>query len=56
MCVQCYSKLTEWEELEKAAMMNVGDIGTGAMDKIWDDPYHTVSSAFPLHVRLDRIC
>ena len=37
--LQCYSHLTEWEDLEKAALVNVDPPN---LDNIWDDSYYIV--------------
>ena len=43
--MQCYSQLTEWEELEKAAIINVVDLEAGeTLDMIWNDPYNMVGT------------
>ena len=40
---QCYSHLTEWQDLEKAVMVNIDDTGgRPKLDKIWEDAYHQV--------------
>ncbi len=41
--LQCYSHLTEWTELEAAALVNVDESTPPKLDKLWDDNYFTVS-------------
>lgn len=36
---QCYSHLTEWQDMEKVVMVNIDD---SKLDKIWEDSYHQV--------------
>jgi DNA-dependent protein kinase catalytic subunit len=39
--LECYSHLTEWQDLEKAVMVNIDDTsGRPKLDKIWEDAYH----------------
>ncbi|XP_064405997.1 DNA-dependent protein kinase catalytic subunit-like isoform X2 [Halichondria panicea] len=39
--LQCYSHLTEWTELEAAALVNVDESTPPKLDKLWDDNYFT---------------
>ncbi len=39
---QCYSHLTEWTELEKAALVNVDDGSSPKLDMVWGDTYYQV--------------
>ena len=54
--MQCYSHLTEWQDLEKAVMVNISDSTNSKpkLDKIWEDqvPPCRVSSA---HILKDCI-
>lgn len=40
---QCYSHLTEWGDLEKAALVNVDDSHTPRLERVWEDSYFHVS-------------
>ena len=40
--IQCYSHLTEWQDLEKAVIVNIDDGTNPKLDKIWEDSYHQV--------------
>ena len=46
---QCYNSLTEWSDLEKAAIVNIDDSDPPCLDKIWEDAYYLVWSLL-LHV------
>jgi len=41
--LKCYSHLTEWSDLEKAALVNVDDSPTPNLQKLWEDSYYHVS-------------
>ena len=41
--LQCYSHLTEWGDLEKAALVNVDDSPTPRLERVWEDSYFHVS-------------
>ena len=40
---QCYNHLTEWGDLEKAALVNVDDSHTLRLERVWEDSYFHVS-------------
>ncbi len=40
---QCCHELTKWEDLEKAAMLNVDDSSSPNFDGLWEDDYSKVS-------------
>ena len=42
MFVQCYHRLTEWEELEKASVMYVHDGSPPQLNRVWEDDYRMV--------------
>ena len=41
--LQCYSHLTEWGDLEKAALVNVDDSPIPKLERVWEDSYYHVS-------------
>ena len=43
--LQCYSHLTEWGDLEKAAVVNVDDSHTPRLERVWEDSYFHVSES-----------
>eukprot|EP00731_Ephydatia_muelleri_P036866 Em0341g3a len=38
--LQCCNSLTEWGDLEKAAIVNIDDSNPPCLDKIWEDTYY----------------
>lgn len=52
--LKCYCHLTEWSDLEKAALVNVDDSPTPKLQKLWEDSYYHVSYfiMFLRHVKI----
>ena len=51
LSLQCYSHLTEWGDLEKAALVNVDDSPTPRLERVWEDSYYHVS-----YINIKALC